>query len=469
MSIAATFWSFAAMTQYVAAIPYTQNAVATGPYLWSNQGQGNQFARPNGSPGCRVGAVVGQFLFLADLYQQQQQTLFTGNGSQNTFSGFLSTPMAAAGSILDQQGTLGGTFNNGLIAGSGYLASGTVNYATGAIALTFGTAPPNGDAVYAQYIQEAPYRCWWSSIGDPTTWPTPLTNAAIAAQSGYNDLQVDLGPIMFVAGYPLYGLVFQRFGITRAQYIGGNVVWSWQPYEFKRGCIAHGAAIKVGPIVYFLADDGFWYTDGANVLPVGTAGDNSAGIDNWLWEDLNTSALEAIRAGYDSTKRCIFFAIPTGTNTLPDTLLIYNLLAQRWTRAAIATETLWTADNGANGVPGTRQLLGIMDQTHTPDALTGAPLTGYLESCDIYATDGNRRTVTGVRPHVNATDLAYVTVGSRDNLSDPVIYASGDYQDSFSKVAPAMSGGIYNRVRVQSTNAQSFQGATLLLEQNGGI
>lgn len=457
------------MGQYVAAIPYTQNAVATGPYLWSNQGQGNQFARPNGSPGCRVGAIVGQFLFLADLYQQQQQTLFTGNSSQTSFSGSLVVPMAASGAILDQQGTLSGGFNNGVVVGSGYLSSGTINYATGALSLTFGTAPPTGDVVYAQYIQEAPYRCWWSAIGDPTNYPTPLTNAAIAAQSGYNDLQVDLGPVLFVAGYPLYGLVFQRFGITRAQYIGGNVVFSWQPYEFKRGCIAHGAAIKVGPGVYFLADDGFWYTDGANVVPVGTAGDNSAGIDNWLWANLNASALEAIRAGYDSNKRCIFFAIPTGSNTLPDTLLIYNLLAQRWTRAAVATETLWTADNGVNGEPGTRQLLGIMDQTHTPDNLSGPPLTGYLESCDLYATDGNRRTTTGVRPHLSATDLAYVTVGNRDNLSDPVIYGSGNYQNGFSKIAPAMGGGIYNRVRVQSTNAQSFQGATLLLEQNGSI
>jgi hypothetical protein len=337
------------------------------------------------------------------------------------------------------------------------------------LSLTFSTAPPTGDVVYAQYIQAAPYRCWWPAIGDPTNWPVPLTNAALAVQSGYNDLQVDLGPVMFVAGYPLYSLVFQRFGITRAQYIGGNVVFSWQPYEFKRGCIAHGAAIKVGPIVYFLADDGFWYTDGANVVPVGTAGDNSSGIDKWLWSNLNTAALEAIRAGYDSTLRCIFFAVPTGTNTLPDTLLVYNLLSQRWTRALIASETLWTADNGANGVPGTRQILGIMDQTHTPDTLSGAPLTGYLETCDLYATDGLRRVTTGVRPHVNSTDLPLVTVGNRNSLADPVVYAPSNYVDAFSKIAPAMGGGIYNRARVQSTNAQSFQGATLELETEGSL
>src|SRR6185369_12992245 len=105
----------------------------------------------------------------------------------------------------------------------------------------------------------------------------------------------------------------------------------WQPYEFKRGCIAHGAAIKVGSYVYFLADDGFYVTDGANVVPIGTKQDNSQGIDRWFFSNVNLNALESIRSGYDATKRCVFFAIPTGSNTLPDTLLIYNVLAQRWT------------------------------------------------------------------------------------------------------------------------------------------
>src|SRR6185312_16427445 len=465
MSINASFWSFAAMNQYVAAIPYTSNAAVTGPYLWSNQGAGNEFVRPTGSPGCRVGAIVGQFLMLGDLLQQQQQTLMTGDGSTATFNGFLSTPVVDGGQILDQQGTIAGTFSNGVVSGTG--VSGTVNYTTGAIALSFSPTPATGDLIFAQYTQVAPYRCQWSAIGDPTTWPAPFTNASLAVQAGLNDLQVDLGQVMRIAGYPLYGLVFQKFGITRASYIGGNVVFSWQPYEFKRGLAAHGAAVKVGPLVYYLSPEGFFATDGANVVPIGTATDNSSGIDNWFWANVNTNALEAIRAGYDPKKRCLFFAIPTGTNVLPDTLLTYNTLAQRWTRAQVPTELIWTSDTGSDGMPASTQILGVMDQTHTPSYLTGPLLTGYMETCDLYFTDASRRLTTGVRGHVVSTDQAIYTVGTRNALSDGVSYGVGYVVDQFSRIAPAMKGGMYTRARATSGAASAFQGVTLLQTRQG--
>lgn len=467
--IGATFWSFATLGQYVAAVPYTQNALYTGPYLWSNQGQGNQFAIPAGAPGCRVGGVVGQFLMLGDLFQTMTQTVFTGDGSTTSVTTAISAPMAASGSIADNQGKLAGGFSTGNIVGSGYLTSGSINYATGTLVLTFGTAPPVGDVVTCTYTQVAPYRVWWSAIGDPTSWPVPLTQAALAAQSGYQDNQTDLGQVMFIAGYPQYALIFQRFGITRANYIGGSAVFQFVPYEFTRGCIAHGSAIQVGNYVFFLADDGWTVTDGANVLPFGEASDDSAGIDNWFWANINMAALEAIRAGYDAEKRCVMFAIPTGTNTLPDTLIIYNVLAQRWTRAAIACESIWTTDNGGDGAPGTRQTLGIFSQGHIPQFLNGATMTGYLESCDVTFTDGSRRLTTGARPHVNSTDNPLMTLGARESLQDNVTYGPSQYTDSFSRIAPALSSGIYTRVRTSSTNAASIHGATLLIETEGSI
>jgi hypothetical protein len=458
----ASFWSFGAMGAQIAAIPYTQNAQATGPYLWSNQGgSNNNFARPLGAPGGRVGAIVGQFLMLGDLYQQQNQLLFTGNGSIASYSGFLSTPMAASGSVSDQQLVFSGTFNNGSIVPGGNLQFGNVDYFTGAINMTFASAIPNGDQVYANYTQVAPYRVMWSAIGNMTNWPTPLTNAALAVQSGINDLEQGLGQVMFISGYPLYAVIFQRQGLTRASYIGGNVVFSWQTYDRKRGLVAHGAAVQVGANTYFLSDNGFWYTDGANVVPIGTASDNSAGIDKWFWSNVNASALEAIRTGYDAQKRCVMWAIPTGSNTLPDTLLVYNILAGKWTRAAVSSESIWTTDNGTDGSPGVRQTLGVFDQTHRPNKLTGTPTaTGYLESCDLSFSDGMLRDTNGVRPN-GALTSPTVTVGTRNTLKAAVTYNAGFAPDAFSAgFAPALTEGLYTRIRVSDTNAASIQGAT---------
>lgn len=469
MSLSASYWTFTQDFPYLVAIPYTTNGLYTGPYLWSNQGQNNSFAIPTGAPGCRVGANVAQFLMVGDLYQTSVQTLMTGDGSTTSFSGSITPPVLAAGTISDTEGHLTGTFNNGLITGTGYLSSGTVNFTTGALTLTFGTAPPSGDGVQATYTTVAPYRVWWSAIGDPTNWPIPLTNDALAFQSGYQDLQANLGQVMFIAGYPLYGLIFQRFGITRANYVGGTVVFSFAPYEFTRGVVAHGACVQVDNVVFFLADDGFYFTDGANVLPIGTAPDNSTGIDNWFWTNVNMSALEAIRAGYDAEKRNIFFAIPTGTNTLPDTLLAYNPAAQRWTRSAIACETIWTTDNGANNVPPTRQTLGVIDQTHTPDTLSGATLTGYLETCDVFFVDGLRRLTTGVRPLVDCTDIPLSTIGVRNSLEVAVTYGNAYGPDPFSNIAPALSGGNYTRLRIQSGAASSLKGGSLDMQSEGPI
>src|SRR6185437_506779 len=469
MALNSTFWSFAPLGPYLAAIPYTTNAQVSGPYIWSNQGQNNSFAIPAGAPGCRVGATVAQFLMMGDLYQSQTATLFTGTGSQTTYSGALLPPLLATGTVFDAQNHLSGTFNGGLITGSGYLASGTINYTSGDITLSFGTAPPSGDIVYATYTQVAPYRVQWSGIADPTNWPTPLTQAALAAESGYQDLAPDYGQVMFIAGYPLYALIFQRFGITRANYVGGDTVFDFAPYEFTHGVIAHGAAAQVNSLVFFLADDGFFVTDGANVIPIGTDAENSQGIDNWLWANINMGALEAIRSGYDAAKRCVFFAIATGTNTLPDTLLSYNPLARKWTRSLVACETIWSADNGTDAFPPTRQLLGIIDQTHTPNTLSGSPLTGYLESADIYFVDGSRRLTVGVRPNVSCTDDPLCTVGARDSLEDAVTYGSGATPDAFTRIADALSSGMYTRVRIQSDSATALKGGTLYLEQDSPV
>jgi hypothetical protein len=469
MSLGATYWTFCQDFPYLVAIPYTTNGALTGPYLWSNQGANNAFAVPSNAPGCRVGANVGQFLMLGDLYQTSVQTLLTGDGSTTTFSGTLTPPILATGSISDTGGHLTGTFANGVITGTGYLTGGTINFTTGAITLAFGTAPPLGDGVQATYTTVAPYRVWWSAIGDPTNWPIPLTNNAIAFQSGYQDLQADLGQVMFIAGYPQYALIFQRFGITRANYIGGAAVWQFAPYEFTRGAIAHGPCVQVDNDVFYLADSGWMLTDGANVIPIGTDQENSSGIDNWFWANVNQSALEAIRGGYDAEKRCVFFAIPTGTNTLPDTLLSFNPGAQRWTRSVIPVETIWTTDNGANNTPPTRQTLGVIDQTHTPNLLTGTPLTGYLETCDLFFVDGNRRITTGVRPQVAATDNPTCTIGVRDSLEASVTYGIPWPVDSFTNIAPALSSGMYTRFRLTSSAGTGLRGGTLLMEQGGPV
>ena len=336
----------------------------------------------------------------------------------------------------------------------------TVNYETGAINLVCSTAPPSGNAIYAVYTQAAPYRVQWSAIGDPTNLPIPLTANAIAYQSGYQDMEADLGPVKFIAGYPLYGIIFQEFGISRANYVGGNVVWSFGTFSKNRGLVAKGAACQVGLLVYFLSQDGFFVTDGNSVSPIGTDDANDLGIDQTFWDYVNQNALENIRCGYDSGSRCVYWSIPVSGDTLPNILLIYNPQANRWTKATILSECVWTDNNGST-VPGNQFNLGLFTQGHQYTNLTGPQLAGYLETCDIMATDGMKRFTTGIRPNLACNDTPQAVLGTRDSLQDNINYTTPASPDPFSRIVPVMGEGIYTRVRVSTAAGTNIVGATL--------
>lgn len=702
------FWSFAGMGPFLIAVPDTDDATKTGPYIWINQGVGNAFTQPANAPGGRVGAIVGQFLMVGDVLQAQTQVIGTGDGHTSTFNfGLNDIPMLATGNVYDQAGLLAGTFNNGLITGSGLLAapslpgalasigdtfnagtyvnsvfslttssdpgqaafgaitanavtlfsanasynfaggmatwvwttgpfgfgtgstyaislppyatsivggtnsvatngfapytlseivdsynagiyadsaltiaassdpgqalftsvtvngktftsasasyryiagfgaqwtwntgpfgftngtsyalsfagasffssvlagqvnSGTlhpistigfstfssigsvsaqsnftgyqlssstgsvetaglsqVNYESGDLALVLSGAPPLGDQIFAKYTQAAPSRVQWGAIGDPTHWPIPLTADAIAFQSGFEDLEVDLGPVMFIAGYPLYGIIFQRTGISRANYVGGNVVWSFGVFSKNRGLVAKGAAIQVGTLVYFLSQDGWCVTDGNSVNPIGTDQENDIGMDGWFWANVNVAALATIRCGYDTTTRCVSFSIPTGSSVLPDTVLSYNPLANRWTKSAIPTTILWTDNNGAADF-GTNLRLGLFSGNQY-SVLQGPTLNGYCESLDLMDIDSQLRFTTGVRPNVACTDTPQALIGTRNSMQDAIAYTPSTAPDSFSRIVPVLGEGIYTRVRVSSSAAQNIIGATID-QQLGGL
>lgn len=87
-----------------------------------------------------------------------------------------------------------------------------------------------------------PYRVSWSGIANAASWPQPLTQAARAAQSGYQDCYGQYGKVQYIAQGEEFGLVFQERGIVRMQYVGGDVVFEFYTFERKRGLVTPKAA-----------------------------------------------------------------------------------------------------------------------------------------------------------------------------------------------------------------------------------
>ena len=307
-----------------------------------------------------------------------------------------------------------------------------------------------------------PYRVQWSGVGDPTNWPTPLTNAAIAAQSGQQDLTQEFGRVLGIAGFPQYGVILQQQGLTRVTYVGGDVVFRFDPYEFKRGVVARNAWVKHGSLVYFIAEDGFWVTDGSSTQAIGRSEDGEQGVDGWLRSNMNWNALSAVSAAWDAKKHNVCFSIPTGSNTTADTLLTYNPTSHRWTRTSQTAKLIWTDTDGV-----THQV-SLFDTNSKYAQLTGAPASGYLETYDAQFLDGKRRFCTGLRINGITSDSPTARVGVKNALDDAVTYTTDNSRDAFTKVIGFIpQEGFFNRWRVTSAGFTGVYGATVMIEDGG--
>jgi hypothetical protein len=169
-----------------------------------------------------------------------------------------------------------------------------------------------------------PYAVQWSTINDPTDWPTPGSSTASARQAGEQYLQAEHGAVTAIAGGQFWGLVFQKRAITRFSYVGGSIVFQIDNFERSRGCWAPRSHIQVGNISYFFAHDGVYATDGQAVTPLG-----DGRVDRWLSSRLSQGNLENVTAGVDWTNKCIYWLFPT-VSSAPDTVLIYSIVRNRF-------------------------------------------------------------------------------------------------------------------------------------------
>ena len=97
----------------------------------------------------------------------------------------------------------------------------------------------------------------WCDIGDPSTWSTPGTDAARAAQAGLQSHPPEYGPVTAIGSGDFFGYVFQERAITKVQYVGGDVVFAFNTFEEDRGCVRAGRMEQVDDKYFFESDRGF--------------------------------------------------------------------------------------------------------------------------------------------------------------------------------------------------------------------
>ena len=293
-------------------------------------------------------------------------------------------------------------------------------------------------------------RVWWHDLvnNDPTNWPTPGGATAQAVQSDYRDLTLG-GPIMGITGPcggAVAGIVFSRKGIQRIIYSQGPSIFDFFALSDDLGVPSSNAIVKIRDWVYFLTDDGFYKTDGAQLIPIG-----AQKVDRYLWGRVDQNYLYRIYAAADPANKLVFFAAPDGSNSggNPSFILAYNYELDRWSlpqdginieliRSAYAQgytldqldsfgtlETLpYSLDSAA--WQGGRPNLAGFDSSHKYGAFNSTNAAVTIDTQEVTGENGARSLVQGLRPNYDGgTGTITCGVGYRDTPNGALTYSTG--------------------------------------------
>ena len=338
-----------------------------------------------------------------------------------------------------------------------------------------------------------PQRVWWSAAGDATSWPSPGGITAAQVQSGYFDLLGDGGAVQAIRSglVSADALVFQQFAVRRAVYAGPPQVFEFLPVENARGTPAPWSPVVVGGTCYYRGQDGWYANDGSASTPIGV---NK--IDKFFEADANASTIFRMVGAADPVGKMVWWlyisnASPDGN---PDRMLGYNWQLQRWCIVYLSLEYLakfigigytldelytvlgYTLDNLPAPLDspiwaGGGLSLGVFDQAHTLNYLTGPALAATIETQEIEPIPGRRTLVTNARPLIDGSGAGgpAVSIAHRERQIDQPTYSPAA-PINFLGFCPGRASGRY--LRAQQTVAaggdwRNWSGVALDMVQQG--
>ena len=343
----------------------------------------------------------------------------------------------------------------------------------------------------------APWRVWWSGIGDPTNFPTPGSAAAAAVQSDYNDTVGEGGAITGIVGNlgTADAAIFYQHAVWRMIYVGPPAVFNFVPAEGVRGTTAPGSIAQLGSIVFYLGEDGFYMFDGTQSIPIG-----AEKVDRYFLATCSPIGNTRITAAIDPIRKLYIVSYPSlnSVNQQPDRLLIYNWISQRWTMAVMTIDMLFRAFTfgySLDGLDSTGYNLDTLPfsldstvwaagsvlmgafQNKSLGYLNGPNLAAVVDTDEIQPVPGQRSFINNTRPLIDPI-MPNISIGNaaitvqilaRDVLENPpIIVATGTLQALGS--APLRCSGRYVRARINvpyNTQFDHIQGVELQLRPIG--
>lgn len=358
------------------------------------------------------------------------------------------------------------------------------------------------DFVMVGNLPDNPFRVQWSGIGDHTKWPTGGSDPV--SQAGFQDLDSQYGPIRGIVGGE-YAIVFQERAITRLEYVGSPIVFSFSTQETNQGTRYPKSIIRMGDSIYYLGIDGFFRFDGHRSVSIG---ENK--VDRTVMRALDEARPDRVSSAIDYDKHVIGWAIPTGTspNVSPDQIWYYNYSRNSKNRWAVVKQQVdmlfttrspgYTMDNigtyltdqglsdnmellpapldSAFWMGGSFEFSGFFpDGTNSRWGLfSGDALPAKLETAEAQINKGQRTELQLVKPIVtnnhntNAAEMVVtMKIGSRNQISDQVTFGGTLQVDDIGQV-PCHVNARYHRLQVQITGSFADAIGVEVLEQVPG-
>lgn len=333
-----------------------------------------------------------------------------------------------------------------------------------------------------------PNRVWWSGLDNPTDFPTPGTDSAIAVQSSYNDLVGEGGWVQRIVGGQ-YGLVFQEKEIHRMTYVGPPLIFQFDSFEQRRGTPAPGSVVAMGRDVYYLGQDGFYVCNGIQSEPIG-----AEKVDRYFFDDMDPNYYDRIHGMLDPYNKIVMWVYP-GSGSVSgacNKALLYHWLLKRWSYAEFASEYVyWSLGEGytlegldavsasLDALPasldsrvwaGGSLYFSIFGASHQLQLFTGTEMNSTLDTKEFQLWDGYRADVDLIRPVMeNMTGTMTAQVGSRESsFDDSVTWSAAIANDADGNI-PVRANGRLMRIRINTTGGyKSASGAKVLEAAKAG-
>lgn len=282
------------------------------------------------------------------------------------------------------------------------------------------------DVLVAVDVQDGSiYEVKWSAVADSETWSADCGGGAQDFPDG--------GPVVGGTGGE-FGVILQEYGLTRMNFVGGDLRFTFDKIEGSVGCIAPDSIVQYKGRTFYLSEEGFQVFGGAESENI-----SDEFVSDTFFAAVDDSNFAGVQGALDPRNSSVVWRYPLAAGG--SKLIIFNYKLGRWSEADPTVNNLHT------GITSTGQVLSAFDSSNELVRFTGSGRSAVLSTGDIQLAPDRGSFVRSVRGLVDSAHD--VTVGKKTGMADVETTVSGS--SNVNGKVSLRSNGRYHRFQLEPT------------------